>query len=368
MPPQCIDISIIIPGFNCEQTLRRCFDSILGQQFSGVYEVIYSDDASTDESFLIAQSYILAFNKQKLKVLRSPIRTGSPSKGRNNGIALAKGEFIFFLDSDDTISPSALQTLLTAAKKNKSDYVCSLHAQIRSLPSGQSERVINQCGTSDRLLENDLTVDNAFLHEYLGNYFKYTRKFCLFEHCWGRLYRASLINENYLTFSVEMDQLEDVLFNSRVLALCNTVTIVSLPLYNHHLSANPLRLSLKSGEKKALLPDLLRVSLSLSSLYLSVQDKATNVNSPAIAINQFLSSKVSNYLIRILIQLSRMTNLSNSQLESSFKYFHDFYINNSLNSYAFVAVDESWMIRQLLRIRLPIQLYVYAWKFIRLLK
>lgn len=368
MPNQLIDISIIIPGFNCAQTLGRCFDSILAQQFSGLYEVIYSDDASTDESFFIAQSYIRHFNNQQLKILRSSTQTGSPSQGRNNGIAIAKGEFLFFLDSDDTISPIALDSLLTSAKKNKCDYICAFHAQIRSSHVGRSIRVVNKCGISDSFGTSNFVIDTTFLLEYFRSYFKYTRTFCLFEHCWGRLFRTSIIIDNNLLFRVDMDQLEDVLFNSQFLSLCNKIMLAPVPLYNHHLSTNPSRLSLRSGENKSLLPDLLRVSLSLSSLYLSIQDKTVNFGSPSIVINQFLSSKVSNYLIRILIQLSRMPNHSRFQLNSSFNYFHNFYINNSLNSFAYPALDESRIMRFLLRFKFPIRFYIYAWKITQFIK
>ena len=359
-----IDISIIIPGFNCAETLGRCFDSILRQQFSGLYEVIYSDDASTDESLLIAKGYIHKFNAQQLKVLQRSAQSGSPSEGRNTGISCAKGEYLFFLDADDTINSSALETLLTVAKKNCSDYVCSLHAQIRSSTSDQSVSVVNNCGISD-LSKAELLVDGEFLYEYFENYFKYTRKYCLFEHCWGRLYRTSTIIENNIAFDVRMDQLEDVFFNSQVLRLCTSITIVLQPLYNHHLSANFSRLSLRTGEKTSLLPDLLKVSLSLASLYLTLQKKIKPVDSSAIIITQFLSSKVANYLMRLLIQLCRIENHSDPRLESSFMLFHDFYVKNSLYLGAFPAADESRTMRKLFRFRLPIKMYIWVWKIIR---
>ena len=135
-----IDISIIIPGFNCAKTLGRCLASVLNQTFTGTFEIIYSDDASTDDSILVAQCFFSEFKNLIYTILTNGIRTGSPSNGRNKGLSVAKGEYIFFLDSDDTLHPEALEHLFVTAHNYRGDYVCALHSQLRFSTNGKTQQ------------------------------------------------------------------------------------------------------------------------------------------------------------------------------------------------------------------------------------
>ena len=97
-------ISVIIPVYNAELYLKRCIDSVLNQSFKS-FEIIAIDDGSKDNSFKILNEY---------QQFSPNIRTLSrENKGaaytRNEGIKLAKGEFIMFIDSDDYINPDYLQ-------------------------------------------------------------------------------------------------------------------------------------------------------------------------------------------------------------------------------------------------------------------
>ena len=89
-------ISVIIPVYNVEKTLKRCVDSVLEQSYVNI-EIILVDDGSTDRSTEICERY--AENFSNIRVLHQ--ENSGPSEARNNGVKIAKGEYIIFLDSDD---------------------------------------------------------------------------------------------------------------------------------------------------------------------------------------------------------------------------------------------------------------------------
>lgn len=96
-------ISIIIPVYNIEQYLEECLKSILEQRVD-CFEVILVDDGSTDQSPAICDSY--AENYEMVRVLHQPNQ--GVSVARNNGLKLADGDYIWFVDGDDLLYPQAL--------------------------------------------------------------------------------------------------------------------------------------------------------------------------------------------------------------------------------------------------------------------
>lgn len=113
-----IKISIIVPIYNVTTQLQHCLDSLLCQTYPD-FEVIGVDDGSSDDSADIFASYL--FDK-RFKLIVNYENQGLPS-ARNIGILHARGEFLFFVDSDDWLAPDALQTLLGVAERDKVDMV-----------------------------------------------------------------------------------------------------------------------------------------------------------------------------------------------------------------------------------------------------
>lgn len=112
-------LSVIIPAYNVENYLERCLDSILMQTLDDI-EIIVVNDASSDRTLQIAQQYAL-LNKN-LTVLNNVTNQG-PSITRNKGIEVAKGEYLYFIDSDDYIDYETLNVCYTCAKELGADMV-----------------------------------------------------------------------------------------------------------------------------------------------------------------------------------------------------------------------------------------------------
>ncbi|MDY6379520.1 MAG: glycosyltransferase family 2 protein [Bacteroidales bacterium] len=94
-------ISFIIPIYNAEPYLVRCIQSVLKQTTSEPLQVILVDDGSTDNSLAIAQE--AAREEKRIVVLRQP--HAGQSAARNLGLKHAQGEYVAFVDADDTIAP-----------------------------------------------------------------------------------------------------------------------------------------------------------------------------------------------------------------------------------------------------------------------
>ncbi|MGW0082492.1 bifunctional glycosyltransferase/CDP-glycerol:glycerophosphate glycerophosphotransferase [Streptomyces sp. NPDC003393] len=100
-------LSVIVPCFKVQGFLRECLDSVLGQSFRDI-EVIAVDDCSPDGSGAILDEY--AGRDARLRVLHLPENVGL-GRARNAGMPLATGDYLFFLDSDDTLTPGALHAM-----------------------------------------------------------------------------------------------------------------------------------------------------------------------------------------------------------------------------------------------------------------
>ena len=109
-------VSIIIPVYNVEQYIEQCLESAVNQTLKEI-EVIVIDDGATDSSGDIADDYAKKYDN--LKVIHKP--NGGLGSARNAGLQHAKGEYIYFLDSDDYIELNAMEALYFQSKQENLD-------------------------------------------------------------------------------------------------------------------------------------------------------------------------------------------------------------------------------------------------------
>lgn len=202
-------ISIIVPCYNGEATICRCFNSVLAQTYQN-FEVIFIDDGSTDSTKAIAESY--ARSDSRFRVIARSKNHGV-SSARNLGLSLATGDYIQFLDADDEMLPEMLETLHTAINQSHGDIaVCNYIGNPLFLAFFE-----------DKIY--DMTVENDVL-EY------YQETFCLVLP-WNKLFRRSAVT---VQFDEEVHFAEDELFNLAVLRDVRKVVCVNKPLYVYHFA------------------------------------------------------------------------------------------------------------------------------------
>lgn len=111
-------VSVIIPVYNVAPFLRQCLDSIINQTYQNI-EILLVDDGSTDDSGKICDEY--AKNDARIQVIHK--KNGGQATARNDAIKVAQGEYVIYIDGDDYIGHTHIQSLIQAAEKYDADFV-----------------------------------------------------------------------------------------------------------------------------------------------------------------------------------------------------------------------------------------------------
>lgn len=205
-------ISVVIPVYNVENYLSKCLDSVVGQTYKNL-QIILVDDGSTDNSGRICDEYAVMDNR--ITVIHQDNKGAGAAK--NAGLDLVEGELLSLIDSDDYIEPEFYEKMLSAMKKNNSDVVQCLFANV--FVNNRYNRNFNFPSKSNRKLR---TKD--FLFEML-----YDWKYSIF---WNKLFKTSLLKD--IRFPVGR-KIDDEFFTYKL--ICNAKKVVNINdcLYNYRM-------------------------------------------------------------------------------------------------------------------------------------
>ena len=235
-------ISVIIPLYNAEKYVGECLDSLLAQTFQN-FEVIVVDDCSTDNSVKIVESYAEKFSG-RLRLNKTPKNSGSGGFPRNKGIEFARGEYIYFIDADDTITPTALEDLYTLAKNFDADVIqCEKYYEV-------PERFWNNTEFRKQLKPyNYLTGEKILINEPLiwtENFEERIKFFAYRQLIWNvvvQLIRRDFIIENEIEFCNIFA--EDMLFSMYELCSAKKYVIVPNVMYYYRTERTGSTMNLK---------------------------------------------------------------------------------------------------------------------------
>lgn len=118
-----MDISVIIPIYNVKDYVLDCLHSVANQTKKNGVECILVDDRGTDNSMEIAEKFVSSYNGMIDFRIYHHDKNKGLSAARNSGIREAKGKYLYFLDSDDTIYPNCLNIMFDSAEKYDADLV-----------------------------------------------------------------------------------------------------------------------------------------------------------------------------------------------------------------------------------------------------
>lgn len=239
-------ISIIIPVYNVEQFLRDCLNSVVAQTYTN-YEVVCVNDGSTDGSLAILTEY--QKNYKQINVFKQENK--GLSAARNTGLQKAKGDYIFFLDSDDWIESTALEIL--AGKQSGEDLVC-----------------FNGC----RVFEDGRTEESdSGIEEIQLTGWEYYRKYALVHRQFHfvcsvlRLYRREYLLQNNLFFEEGIYH-EDNLFTPLACYYAQAVKVIPDILYIYRIREG----SIMQTPNVQKLFDMIRVANKLSDFFIPIKD------------------------------------------------------------------------------------------------
>lgn len=198
-------ISVIVPVYNGENWIERCIDGVLSQTYTD-WELIIVDDGSIDETYNIIQNKQQSFFKDcQIKIIRKD--NGGVSSARNIGIENAQGEYIAFIDVDDEIKPTYLESLAEGIGYDMVISGFSYEKSLQNPPINQGQRF-------------DSKEQISFSLNYLLN----TDHFCF---PWARLFKTSIIRNNNVRFDTKMRFAEDHVFNWTYLCYIQSLYIDS---------------------------------------------------------------------------------------------------------------------------------------------
>ena len=198
-------ISVIIPVYNTDKYLSYCLDSLIKQTISEI-EIICVNDCSSDNSKQIIKEY--AIKDKRIILIDNKIKHGA-GISRNIGLKIAKGEYIFFMDSDDYISNNFLEELYNTAKKYNSDYVSSLNIY----DVVDSKECVSHLNKVHFLNNDDLEGISSANIKNLSP----TDKETIEESTWSKLWRREfLINNNIYYSSILCYQDTEQFFKSLI--------------------------------------------------------------------------------------------------------------------------------------------------------
>ena len=221
--------SIILPCYNVENYLPRAIESVLNQTNPN-FELLVVIDGSPDNSKAIAETYALKDNR--IHVFEK--ENGGLSDARNFGLERAKGEFIYFMDSDDYIESNLLEDNLKIIQDENLDFVIFGYIQDDEEADGILIKSTAQLPKHTQFQKGEpLKLDSY----HIG----------LMGYAWNKIYRRSFLNAHNFRFEKGISLVEDILFNAPIYAESQIIRF-NPKAYYHYFNRPVLTLMKKFHE------------------------------------------------------------------------------------------------------------------------
>lgn len=264
-------ISIIVPVYNCENTIEKCINSVLNQSYSN-FELILVNDGSTDSSEEICERY----SKKNKKIILINQSNGGVSNARNNGIKISTGDLVLFIDSDDFLDKNSLEEMVKV-------YTPRCMIKLNYFIINKGEKIYKK------------------FNSYSSDEFKnMIIKGDIDAYIWGTLFEKKIINKIF--FDEDICYLEDLIFQLEYLKSIDEVIYVGKnnSSYNYVINNDSITSNNKNFKKK------------ISSVYnsLCIVDKSNNYK-----YNSFISKRFERILF---IELCKTNNIKELKLACNY--------------------------------------------------
>lgn len=220
-----IKVSVVIPAYNVEKYIKQCLDSVINQTLKDI-EIICINDGSKDNTLAILKEF--AQKDSRIKLI-DKVNEGI-SVARNQGMELARGEYISFIDSDDWIDENYLENLYNTAKKYDSDVACSSIIRVTGNHKRKKLLYTKEEYSNDKDKKNELT--NVPICNYV----------------WNKIYRREKLLKSCVKFPCGRVY-EDVIWSIQVIYYMDSV--VTVPSASYYYRKNPTSIGSTKSEKNA---------------------------------------------------------------------------------------------------------------------
>lgn len=213
-------LSLIIPIYNVEPYLYQCLDSVINQTYRNL-EIILIDDGSPDNCGVICDEY--AERDERVKVIHK--KNGGLSAARNDGLDIATGDWIAFIDSDDWCDADYFEEMMQAAEFRSCDIIWS---------GGYYEEHTGR-------MRIHRTLEEAFVTDEKQEIVELTAKSILCGPPWDKLFRRKLIQESHLRYDTSFKANEDVWFNFIAHSVAHKIGGINR--IGYHFRINPISIT-----------------------------------------------------------------------------------------------------------------------------
>ena len=237
--------SVIIPVYNAKETLRRCLDSLVRQQFSD-YELLLINDGSTDGSDAICREYANTYSCVRYFVKEN----GGVSSARNLGLEQAEGEYILFVDSDDYVSADYFASLSSALKNDTADLLMFGYSNFGGVPTEWDTGEFyedSEIGIAERV--------SSTVQQYL------------FSSLWSKVFKKQIIEQYNMRFGSDLAIGEDQAFIFTYAMHIRSIGSIEDHLYNVDVSDGN---SLSRKARPYLTEQLMEVNRRMYAVYQAV--------------------------------------------------------------------------------------------------
>ena len=298
-------VSVIIPIYNMEMYLREAIESVINQSigFENV-ELILVDDGSTDKSFEIIDEYDKKY--ENVKSLKLAQKSGAAGKPRNEGIKIATGEYIMFLDPDDFYDKNALEIMYNTAVEQDVEIVTANYKYANEDGEVWSKAVFDE----ERFKSFKFSEEN-----FSDSFFVWNSGSC------NKIFKSKLIKDNNIEFLVGVPA-EDAYFTYEALLTAKSAYYLSTTIH-YYRRRNKLGTLSISWDRS------LKYFINISYAYKKIYELFLDKNK--ISLFRYFYSKTLTSVFYKIVDTTIMDDLAKEEALKELKWF--FILRHSLDIY-----------------------------------
>lgn len=216
-----VNVSIIIPVYNVEQYIESCLYSVINQTYKGTLECIIVNDCTPDQSMEVVNRLLSVYQGNILFKIINHQENKGLSAARNSGVKIAKGDYLYFLDSDDILVENAIELLSNLSLQSFPDVIMGDFDLIGD------NQYIPRLNTSVAIFDKQKEIFNAFI------------SYSLYEMAWNKLVKKSFFLKYDLWFREGVIH-EDSLWSFNLFYYCNNLRVCFQRTYLYRVRENSI--------------------------------------------------------------------------------------------------------------------------------